>query len=68
MGIRGRVSVVFAIDSHGNVVDLKKRGPDRLLEDEAARIIQKLPKMKPGMQRGRPVKVQYAIPINFILQ
>jgi protein TonB len=44
------------------------RGPDKNLEKEAARIISKLPKMKPGSQRGNPVRVPFAIPINFKLQ
>jgi protein TonB len=44
------------------------RGPDKNLEKEAARIIAKLPKMTPGMQRGRAVRVPFSIPITFKLQ
>ncbi|MEM7485283.1 MAG: energy transducer TonB [Bacteroidota bacterium] len=68
MGISGKVYVQFVIDSKGKVRDIKKRGPDRLLEDEAARIIAALPTVKPGVQRGKPVKVNYGIPINFVMQ
>lgn len=68
MRISGRVFVQFEIDHHGKVSNIKRRGPDRLLEEEAVRIIAALPKMKPGMQRGRPSKVGYSIPINFVLQ
>jgi len=32
------------------------------------RIIASLPQMKPGQQRGRPAKVGYSIPINFMMQ
>ena len=44
------------------------RGPDKNLENEANRIISKLPKMTPGKQRGKAVRVQFSIPITFKLQ
>jgi len=65
MGIQGRVSVVFIIDSKGHTTNIRSRGPDKILETEAERIIGKLPLMKPGKQRGKPVKVAYAVPIFF---
>lgn len=68
MGIQGRVSVIFIIDSKGLTTNVRSRGPDRVLEKEAERIINLLPKMKPGKQRGKPVKVAYAVPIFFKLQ
>ena len=68
MGITGKVFVQFVIDSQGNVTDIRQRGPDRLLEKEAVRIIAALPQVKPGIQRGKPVKVKYSIPINFVMQ
>jgi len=46
----------------------RMRGPDKNLEKEAARIIGKLPKMTPGKQRGRAVRVPFSIPITFKLQ
>jgi periplasmic protein TonB len=52
----------------GNVVGVQTRGPDKNLEKEAQRIIEKLPKMIPGKQRGKPVRVPYSIPITFRLQ
>ncbi|GAA4897617.1 hypothetical protein GCM10023311_22980 [Flaviramulus aquimarinus] len=67
LGVQGRVSVIFVIDSKGYTTNIRSRGPDRILEKEAERIISKLPKMKPGKQRGRPVKVAYAVPIFFKL-
>ncbi|MDC6367117.1 MULTISPECIES: energy transducer TonB [Flavobacteriaceae] len=68
MGVSGKVFVQFVIDSKGRVTEIKKRGPDRLLEDEAVRIISVLPKVKPGIQRGKPVKVKYSIPIHFVMK
>ena len=41
---------------------------DKNLEKEAKRIIDKLPRMTPGRQRGRPVRVPFSIPITFRLQ
>ena len=63
--IQGRVLVQFVIDQEGRVEKITTRGPHPLLEEEAFRIISRLPKMKPGMQKGKPVKVKYAIPITF---
>ncbi len=68
LGITGRVFVQFYIDTKGNVTSIRTRGPDKLLETEAARIIASLPSMKPGQQRGKAVKVPYSIPINFMIQ
>jgi len=68
MGVQGRVSVIFVIQKDGSIGNIRMRGPDKNLEAEALRIIQKLPKMTPGKQRGRPVKVPFSIPITFKLQ
>ncbi|MEP3373167.1 MAG: energy transducer TonB [Maribacter dokdonensis] len=68
MGVQGRVSVMFVIQKDGSIGNVRMRGPDKNLEAEAARIISKLPKMTPGKQRGRAVRVPFSIPINFKLQ
>ncbi|OQD43752.1 energy transducer TonB [Croceivirga radicis] len=68
MGIQGRVAVMFTIQKDGSIGNIRMRGPDKNLEAEALRIINKLPKMTPGKQRGRPVKVPFSIPITFKLQ
>ena len=68
MGVQGRVSVIFVIQKDGSIGNIRMRGPDKNLEAEARRIIEKLPKMTPGKQRGRPVKVPFSIPITFKLQ
>ncbi|MBC91308.1 MAG: energy transducer TonB [Flavobacteriaceae bacterium] len=67
MGIQGRVYVSFIINKDGTIGSVRMRGPDKNLEKEAARIINKLPKMTPGKQRGRPVRVPFSIPITFKL-
>ena len=67
MGIQGRVFVQFMIGKDGSISGIRTRGPDENLEKEANRIISKLPKMTPGKQRGRPVRVPFSIPITFRL-
>ncbi|MCV6630303.1 MAG: energy transducer TonB [Flavobacteriaceae bacterium] len=68
MGVQGRVNIMFTIDKDGSITNIRKRGPDKNLEKEAVRIISKLPKMTPGRQRGRAVRVPFSIPITFKLQ
>lgn len=68
LGIQGRVFAVFDIDKDGTITNLRMRAPDKSLENEARRIISKLPQMIPGKQRGKPVKVSFSLPINFIIQ
>ena len=68
MGIQGRVYVNFIIAEDRRITNVRMRGPDKNLEKEAARIISKLPRMTPGKQRGRPVRVPFSIPITFRLQ
>ncbi|WP_281542338.1 energy transducer TonB [Maribacter aestuarii] len=68
MGVQGRVNVMFVIQKDGSIGNVRMRGPDKNLEAEAARIIGKLPRMTPGKQRGRAVRVPFSIPITFKLQ
>lgn len=68
LGIQGRVSVIFIVDTKGYAIGIRSRGPDKILEKEAERIIGLLPQMKPGKQRGKPVKVPYSVPIHFKME
>ena len=68
MGIQGRVYVNFIISKDGTITNIRMRGPDKNLENEAARIIGRLPQMTPGRQRCRAVRVPFSIPITFRLQ
>jgi len=65
---RQRINVIFKIDKKGNVVGVRSRAPHPRLEQEAIRIINMLPKMKPGRQRGKAVIVPYSLPITFQVQ
>ncbi len=67
-GIEGRVWVQFVVDEKGKVTNVKiERGVDRLLDDEALRVVRSLPDFSPGLQRSKAVKVLYRVPINFRL-
>ncbi|GAL70644.1 TonB family protein [Jejuia pallidilutea] len=65
---RQRINVIFKIDKNGNITGVRSRAPHPGLEKEAARVINLLPKMKPGRQRGKPVTVPYSLPIVFQVQ
>jgi protein TonB len=67
--IQGKVIVLFIINKEGNVTDLRAKSPKgaELLEAEAIRVIEKLPKFIPGKQRGRVANTSYAVPILFKL-
>lgn len=70
LGLTGKqkISVVFKIDKNGSIIGVRSRAPHPRLEQEAARVINLLPKMKPGRQRGRAVVVPYSLPIVFQVQ
>jgi len=63
-----RVYVQFKIDKKGNIVNVRARGPHKRLEKEAIRVVELLPSMTPGKQRGRPVGVKYTLPITLVVE
>lgn len=69
--IEDRVITIFEFDKNGKVTNIQVKGKKSdykaLFEAEAKRIIQTLPQFSPGLQRGKPVAVKYAIPISFKL-
>jgi protein TonB len=68
-GIQGRVFITFVVEPNGNVSNVSvTRSVDPLLDDAAKEAVAASPKWEPGMQRGRPVRVRYSIPIIFQLQ
>ena len=58
-----RINLQFTIDKKGNVTDIKSKAPHKRLEEEAIRVVNLLPKMKPGKQDGKEVCVQFFLPI-----
>ena len=66
--IQGKVYIQFVVEKDGSLTDISAtRGPSATLKEEAIRILSKSPKWKAGIQNGRPVRVQYTVPINFTL-
>ena len=71
LGLTGEliIYVIFKIDKHGNVIGVKAKGPHPQLANEAVRVINSLPKFKPGLdQNGLPVVVPFALPISIVIK
>jgi len=67
--IQGTVYVTFEIDQNGKVKDAKiLRGIGGGCDEEALRVVSAMPQWKPGKQRGKPVRVQYNLPVRFTLK
>lgn len=67
-GIQGRVIVSFVINTDGTLDEIKTmRSPDQLLTKEAERVVALMPKWKPAMQNGKPVRSRFALPVMFRL-
>lgn len=67
-GIAGTVYVTFVVERDGSVTDVKvMRGIGGGCDEEAIRVIKAMPKWNAGKQRGKPVRVQFNMPIKFTL-
>lgn len=67
-GVEGTVSVTFVIEPDGTTSSRRVlRSPHEALSQEALRVVREMPRWKPGRQRGKKVRVQYTLPINFQL-
>ena len=62
---RQRIGIIFKIDTLGNITGVRARAPHPRLEQEAVRVINLLPKMKPAIKNGKPVIVPYSLPMIF---
>lgn len=67
LGLTGiqKIQTQFTIDKTGRIIDIKTRALHSKLEQEAKRVINSIPEMKPGKQRDKPVGVRYTLPIKF---
>jgi protein TonB len=66
--IQGKVYVQFIVERDGSLTDISVvREPGSGTGDEAVRVLKMSPHWKPGIQNGKPVRVQYTIPVNFTL-
>ncbi len=67
-GIQGKVYVTFVVERDGRVTDVKiLRGIGGGCDEEAVRVVKAMPRWNPGKQRGKPVRVQFNLPIQFTL-
>lgn len=67
--VQGRVIVQFVVEKDGTLTEFKvARSVDPDLDAEALRVLQTMPKWKPGMQRGKIVRVKFTVPVSFKLQ
>ncbi len=67
-GIQGTVFVTFVVEPNGNVSGVRVlRGIGGGCDEEALRVVNLMPKWKPGRQRNRAVRVQFNMPIRFVL-
>ena len=67
-GTQGRVVVQFIVEKDGTVTSGKvMKSVNEELDAEALRVVNAMPKWKPGMQKGQAVRVKYTIPITFRL-
>lgn len=67
-GISGKVFIGFVVEKDGSVSNIQiLRSVDRLLDEEAVRVVESSPLWKPGLQRGVPVRVRFSITVNFVL-
>ena len=67
-GMQGRVTVQFVVNKDGSISGAKVlRSVEPDFDAEAIRLVNAMPKWKPGMQDGKPVAVKYTVPVKFML-
>ncbi len=67
-GLEGRVIATFIVDTAGNITNVRiANGIGMGCDEEVLRVINSMPRWIPGKQRGKPVQVQYALPVKFQL-
>ena len=68
-GIQGRVTVRFIVEKDGSISDVKPvLSVHPLLNKEAVRVVESMPKWTPGKQNGKPVRVRFNLPVMFKLK
>lgn len=66
--IQGTVYTRFMVDQDGSISDISvMRSPDEMLSKEATRLIESMPKWKPGTLEGKAVRTVMVLPVNFRL-
>jgi protein TonB len=67
-GIQGRVLCTFIVEKDGRVNDVRVvKSVDPDLDKEAMRVVKHMPKWKPGLKDGKPVRTKFTLPVAFAL-
>jgi TonB family protein len=67
--VQGRVIVLFTVEKDGSLSDIKvAKSLDPLFDKEAVRVVKSMPKWKPGMDNGEPIRVRFSVPVTFRLK
>ena len=67
-GLQGRVVVRYIIEKDGSISEVEiVKSVNEYLDAEAIRVVNAMPKWKPGKQNGEPVRVKFTIPVTFRL-
>ena len=67
-GISGRVFISFVVEKDGTISNIRLlRGIGGGCDEEAMKVVAKMPSWEPGLQRGKPVRVQFNMPFSFNL-
>lgn len=66
--IQGKVVVSFIVNKDGSISSpTVVKSVDPMLDNEAMRVVKMMPRWKPGLEKGKPCRTMFAIPINFVL-
>ncbi len=64
--VTGAVTVQFVVDSSGRTTDIRiLNSLNSFCDGQAIKIIRNMPQWIPGIEKGKAIKIQYAIPIYF---
>ena len=67
-GIQGKVVLTFIVEKDGSISNVTViRSQGELLDNEAIRVVKRMPNWTPGMQGGKPVRTKFTLPIPFRL-
>lgn len=66
-GIEGIVYITFIVEKDGSISNVEVLRGHELLAEEAIRVVKAMPRWQPGTQRGKPVRVQFNMPVRFSL-
>ena len=68
-GITGKIFVGFIVEADGSITHVAvKKGVHPVLDEEAVRVVKLMPRWIPGTKDGKTVRVEYTVPVNFVIQ